>query len=137
MRIRDRYRFFFKLSLFWWSSLLHYAVYVPYTQHTAPPLTVENVMRVLGRVRDRRRLGFFLSVPSSTQDDIESNCLTEEEKMAAIIHYWLTLDPTPSWRRLIRALDWEEPDTADGIRHYAEPLTGMYTVCIYHNDLFY
>ena len=97
----------------------------PTLTHTAPPLTVENVIKVLKRVRYWKNLGAWLRVPSFTLNVIESKHFTEEEQVTAVVKYWIEIDPTPSWSRLIWALDQAEPDTADGVRHYAEPPTGL------------
>lgn len=49
-----------------------------------------------------------------------------EEKWQYSIGYWLSSDPTPSWRRLISAVDYydEQHEAASKLYHYAEPVAG-------------
>ena len=66
-------------------------------------------------VQNWRNLGCYLWVP-------DSKC---GENVEVLITCWLTTDPFPSWRRLIRALYViGEKGIADSVRHYAEPLAG-------------
>ena len=110
---------------------------------TAVALTLENVVRAVERVRNWREteeeygLGWQLCVPDAVLDEIERNYSTVEGRVRGVVEYWWQVDPSPSWRRIICALDWvEEYQLADEIRHNAEPLTGMlwivsYYVCLY------
>ena len=81
----------------------------------APNLTVDGAVRVVEGVQDLSRLGRWLWVPNSKHG----------ESVKELITYWLTTDPFPSWRRLIRALYASgEKGIADSVCHYAEPLAG-------------
>ena len=71
-------------------------------------------------------LGDSLNIPYSTRTDIEQHHSDGRGRLEAIIIQWLKVDPAPTWRRVINALDWmKEHQTAESIRQYAEPLTGM------------
>lgn len=52
---------------------------------------------------------------------------TPEEKWKFTIDYWLNIDPTPSWRRMICAVDYyaKQYEAASRLYQYAEPVTGM------------
>ena len=55
---------------------------------------------------------------------------TRANQTRATLEYWLSVDPTPSWRRLVRALEGSrELQAADRVRPYVEPLTGEYCMC--------
>ena len=95
----------------------------------APPkLTCENVMTAVEGV-SWNSLGFQLDIPRSKRLEIASQYSSGSQQCQALIQYWLGLDPSPSWRRVITALDGistgEGPERADRIWSYAEPLTGM------------
>ena len=60
-------------------------------------------------------------------DEIERQHQSDEDRLCAVIEYWLQGDEEPSWRRIILTLDGTTETTAavaDGIRHFAEPLPG-------------
>ena len=94
------------------------------------PLTPSNVMREVREVEDwwgEDGLGYHLLIPESKREEIRQKFPDEMEQKRQLITYWINTDPLASWRRLIRTLDWmKETKTADSIRSYAEPLTGMY-----------
>ena len=73
-----------------------------------------------------------LSLPASQRCKIESEYSTEDQQKKAAVQFWLSFDPSASWRRLIRQLDdFEEHVVAKQIHCYAEKLTGMtYTLQI-------
>ena len=90
----------------------------------APPLSLSNVVAVLNKL-SWSHVGEILKIPETKLDTIEDECDTDEERLLAIVRYWLLNDPNASWRRLIRKLDiWDHSDIADRIRKYAEKLTG-------------
>ena len=93
------------------------------------PLTPSNVMREVREVEDwwgKWGLGRCLFVPQSKREEIRQKFPDEMEQKKQLITYWINTDPLASWRRLILALDAiKETKTADSIRSYAEPLTGM------------
>ena len=92
-----------------------------------PKLTVANALKVVERVESWRCLGQYLWIPDSAMDSMQQHHSDSRGQKEAVISYWLKSDPTPSWRRLIWALDWaKERQTADSIRHFAEPPAGTY-----------
>ena len=96
---------------------------------TAVDLTLENVATAVEGVKNWGRyagLGTGLHVTSTKLQEIERLYSTVEEKVRAVLEYWWAVDPSPSWRRIISALDnAHEHQIADQIRHNAEPLTGI------------
>ena len=95
---------------------------------TAVELTVETALQAVKEVENWwgiGRLGFWLNVPESVQDEIRRRHSTVASQKEALISYWLTVDPTPSWRRLIHALnDIEAHSVSEKIHNRAEPVTG-------------
>ena len=92
----------------------------------AKALTVENIRRSVQGL-EWLELCQVLAIPYSKRDEISLGSQTDSEREAAVIYYWLTMDPLASYRRLIDGLHrCRELDQADRIRHYAEELTGMY-----------
>jgi len=75
------------------------------------------------------RLCDCLYVPQSKRVSIEKQPKSEHRKLLA--EWWLLTDPAPSWRSLIRGLDWwEETLAADKIRNNAEPIQGTLSMCV-------
>ena len=76
-------------------------------------------------------VGKTLFLPHTTLDVIESESVSDVERLRAVLRYWLQHAPHASWRMLIWRLDYfVDPlliGVADDIRSYAEPLTGHYT----------
>ena len=102
------------------------------------PLIPSNVMSAVREVKKWwggfGALACRLYIPQSKQDEIRHNFPDEMEQKRQAISYWINTDPLASWRRLITALDWiEETKVADSIRSYAEPLTGIVTICSVHS----
>ena len=94
---------------------------------SAPPLTVEGILKYLPGVA-WRRLGSGL-IPSGVFDEIKSQYQSDESRLCAVVECWLQgggVDDEPSWRRIIWALDYENETRplANTIRHFAEPLPG-------------
>ena len=93
-----------------------------------PELTSENVMMAVEGV-SWDIFGIWLFIPESKRDEIQRLYSDDSMRCQALIQYWLDLDPSPSWKRVITALDsmplGEGSEIADRIRSYAEPLTGM------------
>ena len=72
-------------------------------------------------------LGAWLRVPNHKLDEIRQQHSTQTNQMRATVEYWLSVHPTPSWRRLIRALEYsEEHQAVEKVKPYLEPLTGKY-----------
>ena len=93
---------------------------------TAVELTLATALQAVKEVEGRwKGLGTYLRVPKSVLDGIERQFPTNAARMEAVVKYWLGIDPTPSWRKIITTLDWMKAhDVADRIRNRAEPLTG-------------
>ena len=120
---------------------LFYTVLPPLSlsPHTlGPPLTVENILTAVQGV-SWRKLGEELfrgdfnleshQFDYPKLDEIERQHQSDDSHLHAVIEYWLQgdgRDEEPSWRSLIRRLDWENETTtvANTIRHFAEPLPG-------------
>ena len=102
-----------------------------------PALTVDNIVRVcIGAgvkwTRELCRHGLF--IPESKIDEIERSSPTSKGRLEASIDYYLCLDPTPSWRRIIYALDndysyiagySDQHSAASNMYSYAEQVTGI------------
>ena len=99
-----------------------------------PALTVENIVRVcIGAgvkwTRDMCHYGLF--IPESKIDEIERSSPTSKGRLESSIDYYLCVDPTPSWRRIINALDcifiasYDQHSAASNIYPYAEQVTGI------------
>ena len=75
-------------------------------------------------------LGLRLGVPRHKLDEIEQQHSTRTNQTRATLEYWLSVDPTPSWRRLGWALEVNgKHQAAERVRPYVEPLTGEYCMC--------
>ena len=94
-----------------------------------PALTVDNVAKVLKGANIKFTRGLCVGgfrIPGSKYKEMENSSLTSEEKLKASIDYMLSVDPTPSWRRIISAVDyWDDQySAASRLYQYAEPVTG-------------
>ena len=74
-----------------------------------PTLTINNLCLVTSSVQNWKRLGhydFGLGVPQSVLDEISDNSaiLTEEDKMTAMLQYFLNNVPMASWQKVAGAL---------------------------------
>ena len=86
----------------------------------AVPLISGNICKELGGV-DPQSLGGWLMVPQRRLKQ-ES---TRAEQMKATIDYWLSVDTTPSWRRLLWALVViKEDKIVEKLKSHLEQLTG-------------
>ena len=75
-------------------------------------------------------LALWLYVPADKHDEIEQQHSTKDNQTKAVISVWLSVDPTPSWRRLVWALEKsEEQEAASKLKPYVEPLSGEYCTC--------
>ena len=87
--------------------------------------TTMNVLRAVREVKSTDGLGFWLRVPASKRQEIESQFSSVPQQRKALINYFIDHDPVASWRAVIVALEWmEEKRVADELRHLAEPVTG-------------
>ena len=74
-----------------------------------PTLTINNLRLVTSSVRHWRRLGDYrygLGVPYDVLNEIRRNpaILTKEDKMAAMLQYFLNNVPMASWQKVAGAL---------------------------------
>ena len=90
----------------------------------APKPTAANVLQVLKGLSDSEWIGLGVHLHFPLDRD---QFLSREKE--DVVMLWLKLDPAPTWRRLISALDasslYREDQSKVSIRQYAEPLTGM------------
>ena len=90
--------------------------------------TPMNVLRAVREVKDTDFLGYYLGVPASKRDEIQSQFTSEAQQRKAYIKYFIEHDPEASWRRVICVLEeMDKPDSAeaaDSIRHLAEAVPG-------------
>ena len=100
----------------------------------AAPLTPETVIEAVEEVT-WETLCLCLCVSQSKYYEILANYPPKSHRRV-LVDWWFFMDPAPSWRRLIHRLDeFNESETADKIRHNAEPVEGMLStdmpVCSY------
>ena len=97
---------------------------------SAPPLTVEQVLKHLQGVKNWRNVGEGLlgSLLGSTKlDAIEREYTVDEDRLQAVVQQWLEGGglTQPSWRSLVWSLDHAgNIIVADPIRGFAEPPQG-------------
>ena len=94
---------------------------------SAPPLTVENVLKYLSEVKNWRTVGLrLLGYNEAKVQAIEREYSSSEDRMRAVVQQWLQGGAyLRSWRLLVRALDYEgDIQVADPIRGFTEPPQG-------------
>ena len=96
---------------------------------SAPPLTVENVLKYLPvqEVKNWRTVGrLLLDYNEAKVQAIEREYSSNEDRMRAAVQQWLEGGGRPpSWRRLAWSLDCAgDIEAADLIRGFTEPLSG-------------
>ena len=94
---------------------------------SAPPLTVENVLKYTQEVKNWRRVGERLLVYNEAKvKAIERKYSSKDDRMRAVVQQWLQGEAyLRSWRWLLLALDWAgDIQVADTIRGFAEPPSG-------------
>ena len=98
---------------------------------TATALTLGNVCRALKPLEGRRvmednGLAYYLRVPLTKRKEIERNHSKPQDQLREVVSYYLTRCPSPSWRGVIRAVEYMQAHhVADGMRERAEPVRGM------------
>ena len=99
-----------------------------------PPLTLENVLKAVERVRNWERLCGARGLGVNTFD-IQRQHESDEAFLKAVVEKFLLGEGyyQPSWRRVIYSLDLvDESHLADQIRSYGEPVQGESTcTCVY------
>ena len=102
------------------------------------PLTIDNICKELqaeGVYTHIGGLGIWLCVPDHKLREIAQQHTTQANRTRATIAYWLSLDPTPSWRRVVLALEGSNKHkAAERVKPYVEPLTGEYCMCDCKHD---
>ena len=74
-------------------------------------------------------LGMWLRVPDHKLEEIKQQNSSQANQTRAVVKYWLSVDPTPSWRRLVVSLEWsKEHQAADKVKPCVEPLTGEHCI---------
>ena len=84
---------------------------------TDPTLTINNLHLVTSSVQNWKKLGNYhygLGVPRPVLDEISDNpaILTEEDKMTAMLQYFLNNVPMASWQKFAGALYWRKEEKA-------------------------
>ena len=81
-----------------------------------PTLTINNLRLVFtSSVQNWWRLGNYVSglgVPPPVLHEIRDNAILTEDKMAAMLQYFLNNVPMASWQKVAGALYWMEEETA-------------------------
>ena len=68
-------------------------------------------------------------MPDDKNVEIRQRHSTQANQTRAVVKYWLSVDPTPSWRRVVWALEGsKEHQAADKVKPYVEPLTGEHCI---------
>ena len=112
-----------------WSAVYSVNFIALFSLTAAAPLTPEAVTEAVKEVK-WVFLCDCLYVPGSKHDEILAHYPPDDHRRG-VVDWWFSTDPTPSWRRLIQRLDdWDESETADKIRHNAEPVEGMLSTCM-------
>ena len=94
---------------------------------SAPPLTVENVLKYLPAVKNWREVGLRLLGYNETKvKAIEREYSSKDDRMRAAVQQWLQGGGyPPSWRLLVWVLDYAgDIQVADPIRGFTEPPRG-------------
>ena len=82
-------------------------------------------------------LALWMGLPESKLYDIDRQHSTQDNQTRATVEYWLSVDPTPSWRKLLCALEWcGEYQAADRVKQYVEPLIGEHYTCSLYESVF-
>ena len=95
----------------------------------APPLSVDNVMAVLGGLEEKwDEVGEELYIPPAARQVIKEESSSNLKRLRGIIIRWILTDPLASWRRLIWELenrdDQDFKRVANSIVDYAEKQPG-------------
>ena len=112
-----------------WSAVYSVNFIALFSLTAAAPLTPEAVTEAVKEV-SWWTLCWCLCAPDSKRYEIGDH-YPPEDRRRVVVDWWFSTDPTPSWRRLISRLDlFNESETADKIRHNAEPVEGMLSTCM-------
>ena len=68
----------------------------------------------------------FLLLSQSKLAELTSSCVSEEDRLRTVVHFWLSRCPYASWRWLLWSLECKALlEISDKIDQYAETLTGV------------
>ena len=82
-------------------------------------------------------LAVCMGLPESEVYDIVDRHSTQDNQTRATVEYWLSVDPTPSWRSLLCVLEeCGEHQAADRVKLHVEPLIGEYRTCPLYESVF-
>ena len=77
----------------------------------------------------RAGLGLQLRLPPEKLVEIKEQHSIQTNRTRAVVKYWLSVDPTPTWKRLLEALERsKEHQAVERVRPYMEPLTGEHCI---------
>ena len=100
---------------------------------TVTALIISNITTALAGIPWRDIGRRILGLPESKCEEISSQCLTDEERVGALVREWMLRDPLASWRRIcdqIYNTIYIDDVIANRILHYAEKLTGIYCIIV-------
>ena len=69
-----------------------------------PTFTVENVMEVMGELRNRELVWGLLYVQQSKQTELRQQSSTVRERTRAESQYWINSSPDATWKELTKSL---------------------------------
>ena len=95
-------------------------------------LNIYNIFEKLKGVDCMKKegLGYQLRVPRHVLYEIRNQHSTKTAQTRATVKYWLSVDPKPSWRRLMMALQCSnESEAMSVVKPHVESLSGEYSVC--------
>ena len=90
----------------------------------------------------KKGLAYQLRVPHHVCSEIEKQHSTKSAQTKATVEYWLSVDPKPSWRRLMMALEnINEHEAMTNVKPNIEAPTGQYfmwkVLCYYSDELLF
>ena len=82
------------------------STFSPSSTNTETSLNVHNLNRALETLPDKEwcDFGYWLNVPESQRNEIDSQHTSDREKKSALLHTYLTSHPAPSWQGVTDAL---------------------------------
>ena len=87
----------------------------------------------------KKGLAYQLRVPHHVCSEIQKQHSTTSTQTIATVEYWLSVDPKPSWRKLMMALEnINEHRVMNNVKLNIEAPTGQYfmwkLLCYYYSD---
>ena len=101
-------------------------------------LSVDNVVKAFidaGVVWTKEECKSVFDIPEEWIDAVANFYPTNEERLRISVQFWLSVDPSPSWKRVIALMDYwiDKPSAASKMYQYAESATGN---CPYWWDIY-